>query len=368
MLKSFIGNSICRVMSGVAATIFSLLVGVPVAAHQASAVPVSAAMHHVVKQHTAIRELPIWKLPNVDRAVESYFSSDSKRLIFYAKSTQSDTYNIHTVDTDGGHLRRINKLGQDACSFFFPDRSRVVFTSTKDNLDMPRGNWSHVKNYPQGAELYTANLDGSDVKRLTNNAYYDAEVSLSPDGQWILFTRQINGRLDLWRMRPDGRDVRQITHSPDLQEGGSFYMPDSETILFRAWNFSDEDKMDKAMEIYTVKHDGTALTQLTHDGGVNWAPYPTPDGKHFVFAKMHPPYNYEIHLMNIKTGEQRQLTDDRAFDGFPSISPDGRLLSFSSSRGNAKGERKLSIFLMDISSLNVGPVPLTANESMASSH
>lgn len=300
-------------------------------------------------------ELPIWQLPNVDRAVESYFSPDSKQLIFYAKSKASAVYHINIASIDGRSVREINDVGNDACSFFFPDNQRVVFTSTMDNMDMPRGNWSQVGDYPQGAELYTANVDGSNVKRLTNNRQYDAEVSVSSDGEWVLFTRETNGMLDLWRVRPDGSDEIQITHSPDLQEGGSFYMPDSETIIFRAWSKAEQGQRGHGMDIYTVKHDGSELTRITNDGQVNWAPYPAPDGKHFVFAKMHPPYNFEIYLMNIETGKQTRLTTSNAFDGFPSISPDGKLLSFSSSRSAEKGSRKLTIFLMDISSLGLGP-------------
>ena len=185
-------------------------------------------------------ELPIWKLPNVDRAVESYFSPDSKQLIFYAKSKASETYHINVASIDGRTVHEINDVGNDACSFFFPDNKRVVFTSTKDKMDMSRGNWSKVGDYPQGAELYTANIDGFNVKRLTNNRQYDAEVSVSPDGEWVLFTRETNGMLDLWRVRPDGSDEIQVTHSPDLQEGGAFYMPDSETIIFRAWSKAEE--------------------------------------------------------------------------------------------------------------------------------
>jgi len=314
------------------------------------------------------KELPIWQLPNVDRAVESYFSADSNSLIFYAKSEISESYHIHIAAIDGSSVDEINDVGNDACSFFFPDNKRVVFTSTKDNMEMPRGNWSQVGDYPQGAELYTANRDGSDVKRLTTNRQYDAEVSVSPDGEWILFTRETDGMLDLWRVRPDGSDEMQVTHTPDLQEGGAFYMPDSETIIFRAWSKAEEHDRNRGMEIYTVKHDGTEQKRITNDGQVNWAPFPAPDGRHFVFAKMLPPYNFEIYMMNIETGKQTRLTYSDAFDGFPSISPDGKLMSFSSSRSAEKGSRKLTIFLMDISSLRVGSQQAGQQVALRHSH
>ena len=259
------------------------------------------------------------------------------------------------MSLDGGEIRRINDIGADACSFYFPSGDRLIWTSTKDHLDMPAGNYSDPLDYPQGAELYTSALDGSDVVRLTDNEVYEAEVSISPDGEWVLFTRQIDGKLDLWRMRPDGTEELQITHTPEWQEGGSFYMPDSETILYRAWKIEDQGQRGMPMTIFTIKHDGTDHRQITDEPGTNWAPHPAPDGKHFAFVKFLPPGNFEVFLMNLETKEQRRLTYDDGFDGFPAFSPDGKTLAFASSRDVPKGERKLYTYTMDVSSLGLGP-------------
>ena len=77
----------------------------------------------------------------------------------------------------------------------------------------------------------------------TYNKWYEAEVSISPDGEWIVFGRQIDGKMNLWRMRPDGTDEQQITFTDDWQEGAPFYLPDNETIIFRAWRTSVKDKL-----------------------------------------------------------------------------------------------------------------------------
>ena len=300
-------------------------------------------------------ELPVRRVPHEGEAAEAYFSPDGTQLIGNAKLEGDDTHQVYVVDIETGEARRINDQGEDACSHFFPDGKRIIWTSTKDHPELDSGNYSDPANYPQGAELYTSAPDGSDVVRLTDNEYYEAEVSISPDGQWILFTRQVDGRLDLWRMRVDGSGEEQITHTPEEQEGGSFYMPDSETILFRSWTIADQGQRGMPMTIYTIRHDGTEKHQVTFEEGTNWAPYPAPDGKHFAFVKMLPPHNFEVFLMNLETGEQRRLTYDDGFDGFPSISPDGRTLCFSSSRDAAPGERKLFLHTMDISSLGVGP-------------
>jgi Tol biopolymer transport system component len=72
-------------------------------------------------------------------------------------------------------------------------------------------------------------------------------------------------------------------------------------------------------------------------------------------VKLLPPRNFEIFIMNMASGEQRRLTVNEAFDGFPAISPDGHWMGFSSSRDAKPGERSMFMYLMDISSLKVGP-------------
>ncbi|RMF93981.1 MAG: hypothetical protein D6734_08835 [Candidatus Schekmanbacteria bacterium] len=301
-------------------------------------------------------EFPVKRIPNFPRAAESYFSPDGKSIICQAKMDDDTAYHAYTATIDGKNIRRINDKGEDACNFYFPSGDKIVWTSTRDHLDMPKGDWSDSTQYPQGAELYISDLEGKNIKRITNNKYYDAEVSVSPDGKWILFGRQINGNMDLWRMKSDGTEEFQITHTPDWQEGGAFYMPDSETIIYRAWKKEYDGQRRKPMTIFTIKHDGTGLKQITHDDGTNWAPYPHPDGKHFAFVKVLPPSdpaipmpNFEIFMMNLETGKQTRLTYFDGFDGFPSISPDGKTLMFSSSRATPPGERALQLFLMDIS-------------------
>ena len=296
-------------------------------------------------------ELPVIRVPNVANAAEAYFSPDGKSLICNAKYEDDDTHQTYTISLDGKDIRRINDIGRDACSYYFPSGDRLLYTSTRDNLQLPEGDWSDPQNYPTGAELYSCDLDGSNVTRLTNNEYYDAEISISSDSQWLLFGRQIDGKMDLWRMLPDGTGEFQITHTAEWQEGGAFYMPDNETILYRAWKVESEGQRGMPMTIFTIKHDGTGLNRITHDEGTNWAPYPAPDGKHFTFVKVLPPHNFEIYLMNLETGKQTRVTYHDSFDGFPAFSPDGHTIAFSSGRDAVEGERRLTLYTMDVGSL-----------------
>lgn len=307
------------------------------------------------------RELPVFRIPNIPPAAEAYYAPDGYHLIAQVRdpdAQQSGDKRVGSALTyifteDGKTLRRINDRGQDACSFFFPDQKRVIWTSTRDNMDMPLGNWSDPRDYPPGAELYTSDLYGKDVVRLTNNKWYDAEVTVSPNGEWIVWTRVIDGNANLWRMRVDGRDEQQITFTDDWQPGAPFYLPDNDTIIFQAWRESEYEKVTPTpMTVFTIKADGSGLTQRTFDRDMYWGPGPAADGRHYIFTRIIDGNNHELFLGDLAGGEPLRLTYNAGFDGMKSFSKDSSKMVFVRTAGE---DRALYSHVMDLSSLKLGP-------------
>jgi len=321
------------------------------------------------------RELPMYRVPNLPENGEAYYAPDGVHLIAQVKDPDAQdpgrgkvggalTYKF--TDT-GEDIRRINDRGMDACSWFYPDGQRLLWTSTRDHVDdMPAGNWSDDTDYPQGAELYSSDLDGNDVRRLTDNRWYDAEATVSPDGKWIVFGRQIDGNADLWRMKSDGTEQTQLTFTEDWQEGEAYFLPDSETVIFRAWKQSEKERLDALdrqngtrtqtpMNLYTLKILGPDrdVQPRTFTNDTNWAPFPAPDGRHFLVVRILEGGNWELFLGDLADGSKLQrITYNDGWDGMGAFSPDGKKMVLT--RGEP-GSRALYSYVMDVSSLKLGP-------------
>ena len=309
---------------------------------------------------------PYYEIPNIPVSAEAYFAPDSYHLIAQTRdpdAVQGESGRhgnlTYTYTIEGTGLTRINDKGQDACSYFFPDQQRVIFTSTRDNLHLPVGNWSDEDEYPRGGELYIADIDGGNRVRLTHNEWYEAEVVVSPTGEWIAFGRNIDGRQDLWRIRPDGTGEQRITDTDDWQEGSPYFMPDGETLMFRAWRDSDYKRIRPTpMTVMTIRIDGSDWRRYTFDEGMNWAPNPAPNGRHYVFVRVSemdgPLGNWDLYLGDLAGGEPVRLTTFGGFDGLPGMAPNGKLLAWARAKGGGF-MAGIRTHIMDVSSLNLGP-------------
>lgn len=321
------------------------------------------------------RELPTYKVPNLAENGEAYYAPDGIHLIAQVDDPDAQKPGrgkvggalTYTFTDKGEDIQRINDRGHDACSWFYPNEKRLLWTSTRDHVDdIPEGNWSDDDDYPQGSEIYSSDLAGNDVKRLTNNKWYDAEGTVSPDGKWIVFGRQINGNADLWRMKSDGSEQTQLTFTSDWQEGEAYFLPDNETVIFRAWKKSEKDALDRMdlkngthtqtpMNIYSLKilGDDRDVQQRTFSYDTNWAPFPAPDGRHFLVVRIIEGHNWELYLGDLADGSYlKRITYNTGWDGMGAFSPDGNKMVFTSGE---PGSWSLYSYVMDVSSLNLGP-------------
>ncbi|MDH5599392.1 MAG: hypothetical protein OEY34_09715, partial [Cyclobacteriaceae bacterium] len=250
--------------------------------------------------------------------------------------------------------------------YFLPGDTTIVYSSTHLKNDAcpeepghtPGGKylWPIYASY----DIFVADLEGNIIRQLTDTEGYDAEPTVSPNGDKIVFTSTRSGDLELWTMNIDGSDQKQITHLPGY-DGGAFFSPDGTKLVFRASRPQGEQLKEYKelllkglvaptnMEIFTCNLDGSDLKQITNLGKANWAPFYHPSGEKIIFSSNHHGsrgFQFNLFMINTDGTGLNQITFDPVFDSFPMFSPDGKHLIFSSNRNN-NGTHDTNVFVVD---------------------
>ena len=303
---------------------------------------------------------------------EAYFSADGKKLIFQSSRNDFSCDKIWTMNIDGLDKRMVGPdHGAQTCGFFFPD-NRIVFASTSHlpgacppKPESPKGARYVWPLYPYN--LFTANPDGSDLTRITDNAKYDAEPVISLDGKQIVFGSQRDGNFDVYIMNADASNLRRLTNRRGYN-GGPWISPDGKKIVWRAWYPETEaeqtqwkDCMEKnyivavPLDLWIMDVDGSNKRMILHNKATNFAPSWHPDGKRIIFASNQDDWhadirqyghNFELYLINSDGTGLERITYNNVFDSFPMFSPDGRKLVWASNR-NPQKPHETDIFIAD---------------------
>ncbi len=296
---------------------------------------------------------------------EAYFSYDASQLILQSTIGDMKCDAIFRMNADGSDVRMVSSgKGVTTCSFIAPDGKSIIYASTHlggddcpPKPDMSRGYvWPLYKSY----DIFSADPDGSNLKRLTFTDGYDAECVYSPKGDKIIFTSVRTGDLELFIMNPDGSGVEQITDMPGY-DGGAFFSIDGESIVWRASRPQGDDLKEyqdlladglikpSKLEIYVMNLKDRKPIQLTNNGKANFGPYMHPNMKTVIFcSNMDDPKGrkFDLYTVDIDTKEVERITYNDTFDGFPMFSHDGKKLVFASNRDN-KVRGETNIFITD---------------------
>jgi TolB protein len=240
---------------------------------------------------------------------EAYFSADDKKLIFQSTRDDYPCDQIYTMNLDGSDVKRVSTgHGRTTCAYFFPDGKRITFSSTHlaSPECPPRPDYSRGYVWPvyTGYDIFSALPDGSDLKQMTHTAGYDAEGGISPNGKRMVFTSIRNGDLDIYTMDLDGKNVKQLTHELGY-DGGPFFSYNGRWIVYRAYH----PKTEKDVSEYR---------ELLKQGLIR-------------------PTTLEIWVMKADGTAKRQITRNGKANFAPCFFPDGKRLIFSSNMQDPKG-------------------------------
>jgi TolB protein len=307
---------------------------------------------------------------------EAYFSFDGKWLIFQktnpAEGLMCDQIFIGKIPTKQAEKFEPKLVstgkGRTTCGAFTGDGKHVIYASThlgsEECPPVPdRKKYGNKYIWPlyQTYDIFMADLNGKIVKQLTSSKGYDAEATISPDGNKMIYTSTKDGDIELYIMDLKTGAERRITHTAGY-DGGAWFSPDGKKIIWRASRPSTEAALNEyqellaenlvaptSMEIWIAEADGSNARQISNFGQANWAPAFMPDSRRIIFASNHEykrGFPFNLYIMDEEGKNLRKVSRDNGFDAFPMFSPDGKKIVFCSNRNNG-GTRDTNIFIAD---------------------
>jgi Tol biopolymer transport system component len=295
---------------------------------------------------------PLRMLTDGGENAEAYFSFDGTQLSFQSTHGNHECDQIFTIGVDGSEQRMVSTgKGRTTCAYFLPGDDRIVYASTHHHDEA-------CPEPPDMSQGYVWAPDGSDLQQLTEEWGYDAEATVSPKGDKIVFTSMRDGDLEIYTMNIDGSDVRRLTDELGY-DGGPFFSRDGTKIVYRAHHpESPEDIADykrllaqdrirpSKLEVFVMDADGGNKRQVTDLGAATFAPYFHPSGEKIIFSSNYPERGreFDLYLVNVDGTGLERVTHSGEFDGFPMWGPDGETFVFASNRHNSRrGETNIFV-------------------------
>ena len=194
-------------------------------------------------------------------------------------------FDIFIANKKGKVVKQLtDEKGYDAEATVSPDGKTIVFTSTR-NGDL---------------DLYTMNIDGSNVKQITFGLGYDGGAFFSPDSKRLVFrasrpqtSEEIKEdkellaqhlvaptNMEIYTCNVDGSDMKQVTKLGKAN-WAPFFHPSGKKIIFSS-NHHSQRGYD--FQLYMINDDGTGLERITTESIFNAFPMFSPDGKRLVWS------------------------------------------------------------------------------------
>jgi len=304
---------------------------------------------------------------------EAYWSFNDQQIIFQSNNKDwgmecDQMFLMNAADTFYDSIPPMisTGLGRTTCAYFLPDNKHFVYGSTHLGGDecppAPlRREGKYVWPIYPSYDIFVADLEGNITAQLTTEPGYDAEATVSPKGDRIVFTSMRTGDLELFTMNIDGSDVKQVTRELGY-DGGAFFSPDGTKLIFRSSRPKTEEEIKEykdllaeglvqptEMELYICNADGSDLRQLTNLGNANWSPFFHPSGEKILFSsnfEAERGFPFNLYMIDLDGKNLERVTHGETFDAFPVFSNDGKKLIFSSNRNNGGG-RDTNLFIAE---------------------
>jgi Tol biopolymer transport system component len=259
-------------------------------------------------------------------------------LLFYSDRDGEDE--VYTSDLDGGDLRRLtDEPGRDYEPAAGYDGRAIAFASERGG--------------EPGSQLYLMDADGSNARRLTFSSRAGATVvddypCWATDSRRLVFQRTTipeegDPDADIWLIDVETGEETQLTDTPTDWDSTPSFSPRGDAVLFESDRGGDYD-------LYRLELSTLAATRVVQHEARELQVKESPLDGSLLFISDRDG-DYEIFLADADGTNPRQLTANEADDRYPRWSPDGTQILFNSDRaGNT------DVYVMDADGSDVRQV------------
>ncbi len=229
-------------------------------------------------------------------------SHDHSRIAFHGSTDKNDVtkYEIYTVNIDGTNLLKLtNNTDLDGHPAWSPDDSRIAYASFRA---------------PLGESIITMSADGTEIADLTPSGTSDNDPDYTPDSRIIFKTDRFNTKpkVQIAVMNEDGSNIVQLTSVDNVSDHDP--VSDAQFTVFErfpkdtAFN-TDVEAGFIGWNIIEANLDGTGEKTLRADGWINWLPLYDPTGQYIAYQRSTGAYT-DVRLMTRQGSEIDRLIPD----------------------------------------------------------
>ena len=233
------------------------------------------------------------KLEKIDLGEAGYrcnndhdLSRDGKWLAFSASSPTSRQSQVYIAKSDGTGVKLLTPLAPSYFHGWSPDGKWLAYVGQRNGK----------------FELFRVAAEGGEEQRLTSKGAYDDGPEYTPDGKWIYFNSNRSGAWDIWRMPADGAgpgDVKaERVTSDELEDWFPHFSPNGKLMLWLSFPKGTEGHNGKmpGMKLRMMAAPGKRvkaskiddlLTFFGGQGTINVNSW-SPDSKRFAFVVFEP--------------------------------------------------------------------------------
>ncbi len=239
-----------------------------------------------------------------------------KKIIF--TSNRNGSEDIYSMNLDGSELIQLtDHPGKDNYPAVSPDGKKIAYTSDINGI------W----------QIMVMNWDGTDRTQLTNNPWRSGYPTWSFDGRFIFFEVYQDGDWEVYRINSNGSNLKRMTFNPDIYDWHPAGHPFQNKVIFESGNGGSED-------LYVMDYNGENLKRISDISMRKRVPAISIDGQMIAFMG-YEGKNTLIYTMDGNGGNIKMVSGSLVECGHPVFSPDNDFIAFECSI-----DGQLELFIM----------------------